>query len=296
MKNLIRKIVGFVLLLMPLSQINAQYFVHPDHVWNVLVSGFGPEIYTIRYTFKDSSFVDGKLNLKVYLTDQPDNVGWQEIGSIREDSIGKVYYKSQQFAIEKLIYQFEAKLGDTLNYPTGDGSESCKILVTNVDTIQLLNGISRKRISLMTIAEEPWQQRLGTWIEGIGSEYGPVYDVSIAFCGFDYAGYLSCYYENDSIQYMAPNVEKCYVKTATKELKHLNADIFPNPSTREIKISTDYSLELEYQIFNQNGILVLKGKCGQTNSIEVLGLSDGAYYCLLKSKDGGERIIPFIKI
>ncbi|OYX28022.1 MAG: hypothetical protein B7Z06_02715 [Flavobacteriales bacterium 32-35-8] len=72
--------------------------------------------------------------------------------------------------------------------------------------------------------------------------------------------------------------------------------IFPNPVSNNLTIETQFTGNLQLQVFNQLGQQVLKlNKNTDIKSLDVSNLSKGLYYLNINSENGSSQTIKFIK-
>lgn len=71
--------------------------------------------------------------------------------------------------------------------------------------------------------------------------------------------------------------------------------IYPNPASEYIVIDINEGSPFEYEIFNSNGILVLKGISQNTIRVDIKDLNSGLYFCNVKSQNKLHKS-KFIKI
>ena len=282
-----------LLLLVLTFQLYSQHFVKEGRVWHRYHTPmFSPVYLNSTITCKYPFFKDGKQYYEVYETLEKDSINWHKIGIIREDSIGKVFYEDPNYP-EHLIYDFGSKVGDTIFYNT---QMKCGLQVTSIDSIIMLNGEKRKRLSLKNIIEpdNPFLVH-DSWIDGIGSPIDPLCNLTKLFCFTDYIwNGVSCFYENGILLYMDPWVKDRFV-TATNEQQSISANIYPNPVSKSLNVTIQNPIGIKYQIFNAEGIQVLHGDLESSQSIELQDFSTGNFYLLLKNKFGTQRMYPFIK-
>ena len=79
---------------------------------------------------------------------------------------------------------------------------------------------------------------------------------------------------------------------STSSLSNINVELFPNPATSSITISSETDI-ISIQIYNRFGKLMMLSKI---NSVAIQNLSKGLYYCQVKLKNGSEKTIPFLKM
>ncbi|GAA4460727.1 hypothetical protein GCM10023093_03910 [Nemorincola caseinilytica] len=85
------------------------------------------------------------------------------IGGLREDA-GKVYYMGASASAEKLIYDFNVAVGDTITDPATGTKNG---VVHSIETV-MIGSVSHKRINFRQFSStNAWP--IGSWIDGIGN-------------------------------------------------------------------------------------------------------------------------------
>ena len=201
-------------------------------------------------------------------------------GCIREDiSAKKVYYVKPSFSTEKLLYDFNLQVGDTI---FGELEAPTKDTVISIDSIETWG------------SGGGWVKR---WlinscyniyiIEGVGSTYGLIEpspgcapdnmerDIMCMVCTLPTTGY---YY---------PAITDCDMITSVNSIaKDYNVEIFPNPSNNSFQIDFKNHLFQELTISNLLGDIVLKENIRSLNKLFIKDLDNGIYILTLVDKDG----------
>lgn len=181
---------------------------------------------------------------------------------IRTTFESRVYLRRHDKVI--LLYDFNAQPGDLfLTY------HDAEIEVTDVDTVIISNGESRRRLQLMCtqIVTDPVY-----WIEGIGSTMD--FD-QISVCQFDWYTTLLCAYFDGELIYKNPEEDTCWlIATNVKELQPPAISVFPNPFDSQITVNTGESLLLKINISDMTGRIVYSGA---ENEIQLNDISTGYY-------------------
>ncbi|MCJ8289073.1 MAG: T9SS type A sorting domain-containing protein [Crocinitomicaceae bacterium] len=204
------------------------------------------------------------------------------IGHYRIDSL-KVYYRSDYAAVyspdqhgayipgggEYLLYDFGLSVGDTFQIvPNGE------IVLNEIDSI-LIDGFYYRTFHFNE--PYPWYQPLEYyWIEGIGSSTGfyPVFDY------FEDQLYFKCFWNNGLIYYT--NGIDCFDESLGIEEEKIGYSIFPNPVTNVLNIETQTAEEINGQLTNLSGQVVLTFKLsGSESLIHVDHLKKGIYFLKL---------------
>jgi hypothetical protein len=122
---------------------------------------------------------------------------WLKEGKLftRKDPL--LYYQSMFYGVAdaELTYEFSLRVGDVFTLPYGHGVAD----VVKVDSITLIPGYSRKRITLQHRNPE-YQNKYGDleWIEGVGMTSGLLYYQAWESCE-KYE--LSCFYDRNELRY-----------------------------------------------------------------------------------------------
>lgn len=271
------------------------------------------------FQLSGDTIINSKQYAKVYL---PNNEWWP-YAYLREDS-GKVYLKYEyesefpyygganwgpEYFIdttEFVLYDFNLQVGDTfttrihkcidISNPTQDSIQRLHYFVlTQIDTVTLNNGISRKRLHLEN-TEVPWGDNYAQtyysteWIEGIGSTFTFFYNEydSYYVCGMFDAGFsiysLACYTLNDTLLWGVPN---CQLPTGVNEvIAPEKMEVYPNPTTGIITLK-GINESADYSIYNVVGKLVKTGTT-TNNQIDVGALAIGMYVLAVTEKTTGK--------
>lgn len=191
--------------------------VETGNVWNVEFQSFevnGNIIFhydNYRYSLGNDTMIGGHLYKTLisqrtygYVTDgYPQYDYWYNlndspvtVGALREDSTKKIWLYDLGFlggaftGHDTLLYDFNVSIGDTLHWTQG------QMIVTGIDSIQLLNGEWRRRIVL----NHPYEG-IKYWIEGIGATeviHQPYWIY------FEVLTQLTCFEQNGLILYKDP--------------------------------------------------------------------------------------------
>lgn len=213
---------------------------------------------------------------------------------IREDSSGKVF---EFDGSEKLIYDFNALVGDTLNVYVNLYGMYQSVIVDSISSIQLGNE-PRKKISITSVDFTFYGSCF--WIEGIGSVAGLFYSAGGQATDWDYL--LTCFTENDTLKYSS--VSDCnYVTGVTEFQKEQSLNIFPNPTSSEINftLTSPSSCKMKIEITDALGNIVLQKaveiKSGANEQKILLPeLSSGIYYFRVQQiGNGGNQFIPGVR-
>jgi len=198
-----------------------------------------------------------------------------ELGYLYEDTAArKVFYINRQ-KDEVLLYDFSLVKGDVFEY----------MLVTNVDSIALLDGTYRKRIEF----EDGFYSY---WIEGIGSLFGGLLRDDLNYLKHLTEAWLLCYYEKDSLLYMNEKFDSCnysFTEINTENLKQFNSpSVYPIPFKNNISISFDnpiFGTLHEVIIKTMDGRIVFYESIHSDNSLDLSFLGKGMYLLTITNRD-----------
>jgi hypothetical protein len=221
--------------------------------------------------------------------------GQSLVGGIRNDSILKKTYFicfSSSFptcishAQEKILYDFNAGIGDTVFY----GTCGYNWIVTSIDSIQLLDLTFRKMFTC----------NLGYVIEGIGTTGNPICGnqdgmVFLRLLCFQKNG--TTYHTDPPNPFYNPNQNSCLTLGIPKSEEiawHLS--VYPNPFPLQTTLTTTSSLtNATLSVENCFGQIVaeIKNVNGKSITFSRNNLNNGLYFLRLQE---GNKIIVLDKI
>jgi hypothetical protein len=231
------------------SAIWNEYSIHVEYPTNVASK--------TRYGTIGDTMINNIEYSKIYklINDTCLNIENTEyFGAIREEN-------KQIFALtiyhgdtEILLYDFSVEVGDTVYSNASFGYLASPAVISNIDSIVLLDGTTRKRYWINSSLDE-------FWIEGIGSQGGlftPITDLLTNY----YEPHLSCFKQYESTVYLNNySCDKCFcsLETSIKVIGGLQNEIqiYPNPASTSIII--DFELNTESSItrlINSSGKLI----------------------------------------
>lgn len=220
--------------------------------------------YTIWYCLKGDTVINSTTYHKLCICDS-NQTALSTIGGIRQDIPNKKIYFicvngnpnqvscSNNFS-ERLLYNFNAAIGDTILYPVGPyNCPSCIEKVQTIDSVQLNDGTFRKRFNKPSGgASPPWS----AIIEGMGSE-------SHLLNGMTHNGpyvvAVECFKQNNITLFngQAP-YNACSKPTAVKEINSsFLISASPNPFSMQTTLKTDgFFKNATLTVYNIYGELV----------------------------------------
>lgn len=202
-------------------------------------------------------------------------------GCIREDNAAKkVYYIQPMLSTEKLLYDFNLQVGDTVFGQLETlGPKDTVISIDSIETWGSGGGWVKRWLinSCYNIYI----------IEGVGSTYGVIEpspgcgpdnmerDIMCAVCQTSTSGF---YY---------PAITDCDMITSINSVsEEINFEIFPNPSNGSFQIDLKNNLFQELIISNLLGEIILKEKIRSMNNVSINNLDNGIYILTIVDIDG----------
>ncbi|MDD4673936.1 MAG: T9SS type A sorting domain-containing protein [Bacteroidales bacterium] len=201
------------------------------------------------------------------------------LGAIREENrkvyyIGDTIHQGKPFGYsglpEILLYDFNVKVGDTLNCNGELLANFYCLIVESIDTISIGNKL-RKQIS--------FEGSYAKWIEGIGSVQGLLFaGERIATKGQAF-GELICFKFNDEILYFNESYDECMPVGISENIILSNTLIYPNPTSDVINIEVPENiLSPRIYMFDVYGRIVRIDSNSKRNYvIDLKGLPKGIY-------------------
>lgn len=269
------------------SRLHAQVLVSKENQWNVAIyPTFSPEYKSYAIRLLDDTLVNGLRYRKIYYSYDKQNSLWEyQNGMLREDTLKRIYYKSEQ-AAEVLLYDFSLKVKDTFKIP-----QFCTLQVVEIDTIKLNDGQLRKRLKLMIKDQPIWGHEY--WIEGIGSQFGLINHFN--FCETDYADVLLCFYIKGNLIYpMSPLI--CFITENDEASNEPGIKLFPNPFYSYIEFESNNSQFKSFKLTTLTGKVLLTGQFEEANSkINTETLISGIYFLIGEADNGKQCVSRLIK-
>ena len=271
------------------AQKNFIQIVTPQNEWVAEIAGWVGPTFITRYTFsKDSFYIKGNFYHQL-LYDTEMSGEWRPSPSyFREDS-GRVYKvrDTMQFE-EKLLYDFNFNVGDTLPLQN-DGWDNHRRVV-EVGSTQLSDGIHRKfiKIECTTGGGAP---DTTTWIEGMG-------DVEEIFGSENYCAqwdegtsYLFCFSTDGEQLYQRDGIVDCFT-SGVENMDQGELIVFPNPVSDVLHFNADHGLLIDQiLLYNANGIVVYQSREPSLDQLDISGFAPGFYHGIIFYD--GNKIQPF---
>jgi len=297
-----------------LAVVNGQtnvYHPFPDSnaIWiNLYCNTPPPNCYIYWYSVKGDTIINSITYRKLNICDS-NEVTISAIGGIRQDIPNKkiyfqcfgmtVYpvYCNGNWQTEKLLYDFNAGVGDTILY----GVEGFDWTVSSIDSVQLLDGTYRKRFKVSNMCPS------GFIIEGIGSV-----DHILEGCYNTGPGMyvVQCFKQNGTTLYTGqPPYDVCSTPTAIKEINSsFSFLVSPNPFCSQTVLQSDNPFHnatlTVYNCFGQQ-VKQINNINGQSVTLMRDNLPSGLYFIALSlnpspsgggTQGGGVEVIATGKI
>lgn len=250
--NSMKKIILIALFAFFAGSSFGQTLIETNKMWNIVdCTNFGP-CYTSSFKFEGDTILNG-INYKKLMEswNAPSDI-WTYHSAFREDETGKVYGILGWEIEEQHFYDFDLEPGDDFNFFFPGSSYPITMHVTDVDSVTLLNGEKRKRITFDNAYDEQW-------IEGIGSTVGIPF-VAYYWNLFDLTYELNCFYIDDELIYKHGSYETCWFTTVGIDdyLAEPTWMVSPNPfdDTFTIQPKTNHVQGIEVRISNLQGAVL----------------------------------------
>jgi len=227
-------------------------FLDTTKSWNVMEIFYLPtsNYSTSRIKLKNDTLINNLLYKQVL--ESYDTINFYPNGFLREDSLGRVFYNNNNlFLGDQLLYDFSAKVGDTLNLPVFFGTNEA--IVDSIDTV-FAAGKNRKRISTSFFGGNVPD----FWLEGIGSMLGLL---TSGYVAADRSTDLLCFYQNSTLSYVSQSGYNygCYLTIGLKDLDSIKQiKIYPTICNEYFTIEHQENERLEIKLFNSLGSEVLR--------------------------------------
>jgi hypothetical protein len=203
-------------------------------------------------------------------------------GAIREDVLQKkVYYLLAGQSVEKLLYDFNLSIGDTVKGFLAENVFGTTLIVQGIDSI-LIGSNYRKRFSI----ENCYGVKM---IEGIGSTYGLIQRVP--GCITDQPDFsIECFTQNGTVLFgqLSGNCE--LITDADEEKTEAKLLVFPNPCNGTLKIEITSGECDNLSIFDITGRTIHQQEVDQS-TVTISNLFPGTYF--ISASNNGKQIECF---
>jgi hypothetical protein len=201
-------LISMLLLLVGLPVANAQTFFDTTSFWTVSESVHdGAQLRTpstLKFRFSGDSILDERSYTKMEVN--TNSTGWVYHSLWREDEQSNIYFKRGHPA-ESLIYNFSLNEGDTLSIGNRE-------IVIDSTCIKPFGSAAKKHI-YAHYAHVP--EHVITWVEGVGSLYGPHINDPYFLVGGEYM--LICFEKDNKLVYLNPKYTDCNAGKLNQNLR-----------------------------------------------------------------------------
>ncbi len=208
------------------------------------------------------------------IREQNKQIFW--IGSPDPAAPSGTYWVNYSPSQEVMLYDFNAVLGDTVTVDTFD------FVVTSVGSITVGSG-ARRTLDVQSVQKSQFNTNIyATWIEGLGSSYGPAeYTENI----FDYQWTLQCY-KDDNVNHAFCQCA-CHTVGVPEVQNAVKVIVSPNPSASEFDVSWKSTVVTNVKVIDAVGRLVeAKTITGSQRAMLGRSLPVGTYWIELRDEDG----------
>ena len=201
---------------------------------------------------------------------------------------------------ERLLYDFDMKVGDTTWVQANSNftKDSMKIVLKSITKVKY-NNVEQNQFNLDYYYQYDKIGKKGAlkWISNISSPDGPLYFLSTWPQLVDGGSFvLACLNKNGDIIYKNPQYPNCG-KVAQNDVNDIeNTVISPNPFNNNISIKSELATEKTVEVFDYQGIIVLKNTYATDLNLNTEQLKSGIYFIKIKSANGGERVYKVLKM
>ena len=271
--------LSFGLAVMLSYSLFAQNFISTTKQWNVMLNewaGVSTEIF-----FIDGDSAVNSLNYNIIWVSYDSLSTWHYQGLLRE--VSNIVYYIPPDGNEGVLYDFNLDIGES-TYVNNLFCSDIPIYVVDIDTVEYF-GISRKR---WLLGDNGYVQE--SWVEGIGSMYGPLY-TKFEYCIICPVWNLLCYHHNDTLQYIKDGYTDCYQTSVgiNEKYDETGFAIHPNPVRKgnSIYITTN-AVPSNIRVYSSSGVLMksVDSINGTKMKVETTSFKSGLYLITITAGDG----------
>lgn len=266
------------------SPVHSSYVSH-ENKWHFTVPQWTNPGFDYWNSFSSDSFLIENKYYRKKIRKIVGKTEWEESGIYYREHFGRIFFKYKD-SDEQLSYNFSAEVGDTL-FPKYD--KNTAFVVTNVENISTLDGISRRKLSLDKICA--FMKFPITWIEGIG-ETKKSDGLELGCIIFDPEPQFNCFTTNNKLVY---SNSFCY--TSVKDVNRQSSiSLLPNPVIDQLQIMGNTASIASLQISDLSGRILKNKVLHDDTTINVETIPLGIYFCKILFLDGQVQVLKFIKI
>jgi|AntAceMinimDraft_9_1070365.scaffolds.fasta_scaffold77387_2 hypothetical protein len=293
-------LIGLIVLLLQFEMQAQQYHPFPEEnaFWTVYEFNYNYWDYEILlYTIKGDTVVNDKTYKKIYqLNDLPNSSDtlWTLHNLMRQDIDNKKVYFIRHYqgeSTEKLGYDFDVEIGDTVYLPAFDyaniGDSIFEVIDPGFDSTLLNNGEYRRNYFYGSIYPgidlDPYV------IEGVGTQRTPFPNL-LYYDAFHQSMLYCLEVEGEHIYGDTSPYPLCgFIVNTNENQQNINITIKSNPCKNYLFITLPDNLneDAELQLLNPHGIIVYQEKipfCKKLIKINTSVLPNGIYFLRLSTK------------
>jgi len=221
----------------------SQSLVTTNKSWSNLKVDFAFQFSTENIKFASDTLLNGRTYKKAERSIDQNHLNWSIYGFIREDSSKKVFYKMNVSQPERLFYDFDLNVNDTITAYSlltwginNTEIQSQFYHVLSIDSI-LIGETYRKQINLSFPGDTVYS--FEHWIDSTGNTGGILHN-SVQLVGQDSYSLL-CFTEDGIVKYHNLYFDSCWVVSGINEynFKDLTINVFPNPLSKPDFLTVD---------------------------------------------------------
>lgn len=280
------KFVYIILLLFStVTSLQAQKFVNLDNRWRIIASNWG-FIHPYLTFFKDSVEIEGKHYYQRYTSIDSSLQVVNPTGEYYREEAGIVYYYGSylnpNFPKELVMYNFNLKVGDSINF------SYYRLKVINIDSITLLDGSKRKRWEFSSNSR--FISSKIYWVESIGSLSLQTLRPDLATL-LDSGNDFSCYFYKGELLYSSPSHpgnnagQSCAPRlgadpVSTRNLQELTSiEVLQNQGDGTIVFQLNEPGKYQYHLYSATGALLEQKTLGQgVHHVSLGAFPQGMYF------------------
>jgi hypothetical protein len=239
-----------------------------------------------------SKVLDGK-EYRTFLYSQNENqVQWQEYDLLLREDSGKIYSYVGEGKEERLLYDFNMQVGDSITYDFNSDALFISKVVDIKDS--LINNSIRKVFYISNYLSNGWYSSAPeVWIESIGSLWGLERETLAFHTGGDLNWDLLCFYQNEELVFHNNKFPKCYYNQLYLSIDNISINnsikTYPNPSSGYFNIEVEDGIEIsDLKVFDINGKLIqtIVSDHSSKLSIDLTGKPKGVYFLQAETDKG----------
>lgn len=291
----------FILLLITILVFNSvksqdyQYVPLPTATaaWNVFYGSTSNSHINKEYYTGGDTLVQDEIWTKIVSTNGNDEEIYQ--GSYLET--GKIVRFCSPNGEIKTLYDFNLEIGDTVKFvrlkniiPEWAEYWSDTSLIVEQINVILLQGSLRKRFIFKTITTPHFETLSEEWIEGIGSVHGILFPLNartLSDESFEKED-LTCFWLDQNLLWQNDSYSYCQILKINEVIKNNNFKMYPNPTTRELKMKNEKLQIKNVEIFDMCGRLVHSSTYPLVHpfTVDVFHLPTGCYFVKVYTEAG----------